>query len=241
MNFKQYIEESVNDKGRFKSIFMAGSPGSGKTYVISKIDNANVQPRLVSIDKIHEFSGPRKGFALSDYKNWNKFEGQIKGTFREQLALYINSMLPLWVDGTSSEINNTLKRIGILEYFGYDIAMLWVNTNVDVAIKRAAARDRQVPPEFIQRAHNLAEENKKFYQQKIPNFIEANNNDGELNDHAIQTLFKTTSNFFLSPIENPIGKRCIERLRADNAQFLIPSVYSKEQLIHHLMSWYNSN
>ena len=34
---KEVIEEGVNDPGIFKGIFLAGGPGSGKSYVASQL------------------------------------------------------------------------------------------------------------------------------------------------------------------------------------------------------------
>ena len=240
MNFKSYIEESINDKGLFKAIFLAGIPGAGKNYTLSKINNAQVQPRMVSSDKVHEFIAKKRNINLNDYNTFNQIVGDIKNTFRENTALYINSMLPLWVDSTSSNLKDTLRRIGILEYFGYDIAMLWVNTNLETAIKRAKEREREVPEEFIRKAAALAEENKTYYQQKIPNFFEANNNEGESNNTAILKLFRATTKFFLAPIQNPVGTRNLAHLRAEKASYLIPSLYAKQDLQKAIQSWYNT-
>lgn len=240
MNFKNYIEESINDKGLFKAVFLGGIPGGGKSYTLSKINNAEVQPRMVSIDKVHEFVAKRRGININDYTTFNQIAGDLKSTFREKTALYINSMLPLWVDSTSTNLKDTLRRIGILEYFGYDVAMLWVNTDLDIAIARAKQREREVPEDFIRKTAALAEENKKYYQQKIPNFFEANNNEGELNNAAILKLFKSTTKFFLSPIQNPVGSRNLAHLRANSQGYLIPSIYSKDDLQRAILSWYNT-
>ena len=49
------ISEGINDKGIFKACFMAGTPGSGKSYVISKISDGAIEPRIVNSDKMTEF------------------------------------------------------------------------------------------------------------------------------------------------------------------------------------------
>jgi len=241
MNFKEYITESINDKGLFKSIFMGGTSGSGKTFTISKINNPQIQPRLVSIDKIHEFMSTKYSIDISDYTTFNRIEKEIKGVFKEKLTLYINSMLPLWIDATSSQLAYTLRRVGILEYFGYDVAMVWVTTDIDTAIARAKQRQRKVPESFIRKTHELGEANKVFYKTKFPgHFFEARNNEGELNNEAINKLYLATSKYFMSPLANPVGKRVIEQLRASNEPYLVPSIFSKEQLKTALSNWYNT-
>jgi hypothetical protein len=46
----QELNESINDKGIFKAVFMSGSSASGKSYVISKITSGQIQPRMVNSD-----------------------------------------------------------------------------------------------------------------------------------------------------------------------------------------------
>ena len=48
------VNESINDKGIFKAIFMAGTPGAGKTTVAKKL-SGGVEPRFVSTDTWVEF------------------------------------------------------------------------------------------------------------------------------------------------------------------------------------------
>lgn len=54
---KYLLTESINDKGIFKAIFMAGTPGAGKSYVINKINDGKIQPRIVNTDKLTEYFG----------------------------------------------------------------------------------------------------------------------------------------------------------------------------------------
>lgn len=49
MNFSKFLTESINDKGKFKAIFIIGIPGSGKTYTISKLKGI-ISPRVINTD-----------------------------------------------------------------------------------------------------------------------------------------------------------------------------------------------
>jgi len=56
MKLQQFIiNESINDKGILKSVFMGGTPGAGKSYVLKKITDGNVNPRIVNTDTWTEF------------------------------------------------------------------------------------------------------------------------------------------------------------------------------------------
>jgi len=36
LRFNQFIEEGVNDPSIFKAVFLAGGPGSGKSFIVGK-------------------------------------------------------------------------------------------------------------------------------------------------------------------------------------------------------------
>ena len=54
MNFKTFLNESINDKGIFKAIFLVGIPGSGKSYTASKL-NGVISPKIVNTDIAVEY------------------------------------------------------------------------------------------------------------------------------------------------------------------------------------------
>ena len=92
------IQESINDKGILKCIIMSGIPGAGKTYVSSTINDGSIQPKVVNTDKYVELG---KDLDTSLLLN------------RESLVLYLNSMLPLLVDSTSSNSSTLFNRVEI--------------------------------------------------------------------------------------------------------------------------------
>ena len=55
-NFKEHIElmEGVNDPSIFKAIFLAGGPGSGKSFVVGKTALQALGFRLINSDKPFE-------------------------------------------------------------------------------------------------------------------------------------------------------------------------------------------
>ena len=52
--FKQFISESINDKGIFKAVFVIGLPGAGKSYTVSQL-RGSVSPKVVNTDIAAEF------------------------------------------------------------------------------------------------------------------------------------------------------------------------------------------
>jgi len=229
MKFLRYLTEGIEDKGIFKAVFLAGHPGAGKSYTLDKIKSGQIEPRIVNTDKFHEH-----------YKNadWANIGDKVRKLTKSQLKLYLNSMLPLAVDGTSGSIPAMLRRRGLLESMGYDTAMVFVNTDLETAIRRVQARDRKVPEEFIRESFKKVNENKKFYRSKFDTFIEVDNNDGELNNSVIKHAFNFLTSFYNAPVKNLIGKRRIKKMKANTWKYLDPNVMAMDEIKKIVSVWY---
>lgn len=218
--------EGINDKGIFKAIFLAGLPGSGKSYTISKITSGSIQPRIVNTDKmLHLLSGLNNVPLSKEFREENKelFRSTLdksKILTMNQLYSYIDGMLPLIIDGTGNNMSNLLHRVGILESVGYDVGMVYVNTPVEMALQRAAGRARHVPPEFIRDVDEALLANKKFYSRKFHYFIEVDNDRDNIDDSVFLTAFKRVTSFFSKPVENPIGIKNINTLHKNGLKYL---------------------
>lgn len=237
---KLSINESIEDKGIFKACFMAGTPGAGKTYTISKVKSGQIEPRMVNTDKFTEFVAQQLGMTPNDLNlDWNIYKSKIKSLSSSQLALYINSLLPLWVDGTSSKPQSVFRRQGILKSIGYDTAMIWVDTDLETAIERNAKRERNVPEDFLRDVYERIKNLKNYYKSEFRFFYEVKNNNGELDNEAITEAFRKVSGFFNSPIENPIGKQIIEDMKSQGHKYLVDTdEYDMNVLKRLVKGWY---
>ena len=234
------INESIEDKGILKACFMAGTPGAGKTYTISKVKSGQIEPRMVNTDKWTEFIAQQFGMTPNDIaKDWRAYQAKIKSLSVNQLALYINSLLPLWIDGTSSKPQSVFRRQGILKSIGYDTAIIWVDTNIETAIKRNAQRERSVPEDFLRDVYKRIRKLKDYYRNEFRFFYEVNNDEGELNNDAVLQAFRKVSGFFNSPLENPIGKQLIDDMREQGHKYLADTEdYNIKVLQRLVKGWY---
>lgn len=220
MRFNDYIkhteiiDESINDIGIFKALFMCGTPGAGKSYVLSKISSGKISPRIVNTDKFVEFFGNGGGV------DWKKYGEKVETLNKNQLILYINSLLPLWIDGTSSNPRSLFRRVGVLKSLGYDTGLVWIDTNIDTAIKRAKERKRVVPEEYIRKVYDEIAPLKNYYKNEFKYFKEIKNNDGELTDSAINKAFKSVYDFFTSPIQNALGIDTLNKMKEKKVKYL---------------------
>jgi len=232
------MNESVYDKGLFKAVFFGGLPGAGKSYTIQNISDGNIEPRIVNFDKYAEFLG--KQLDIKDVGGYvdKTFIDRTKRMTINQLSLYVNGMLPLFVDSTSNKINRAVYRDGLLKMFGYDTAMVWVNTSLETAIKRIQKRDRSVPIPFVKAVFKNMEENKAYYKSHFEMFVEVNNDEGELTDKVITDAYKKVSGFFKTEVGNPTGRRNYQAAKASSG-YLVPQVYRDiNKIKSKLVNWY---
>jgi adenylate kinase len=243
ITFKQYVAESINDKGILKALFIVGIPGAGKSYTASQL-KGTISPKVVNTDKATEFLSKKLGIP-SNSETWKSvFRDRTRPITTGALSNYLNSMLPLFIDGTSNDVSNILGRAGILESIGYDVGMVFIDTDLEVAQERAKKRgaeiDRHVDADFIQKVHELSVKNKEYFKGKFGFFREISNNPGELDDAAIAKIFKQVSAFYNEPIENPVGQRTIEKLKEAKEAYLVPSVFDADDLKKKVAGWYRS-
>jgi len=238
VSFKEYISESIEDRGILKAIFIVGIPGAGKSYTSKKI-TGSVQPRVINTDIATEYLTYKTGTKVNS-SNWFAFKDYAHRITKGMLGNYLNGMLPLIIDGTSNDASNILHRVGILESLGYDIGMVFVDTSLDTAIRRAKARtERDVDPDFIEYVYKQAHENMEFFRGKFKFFEVVKNDEGELNDAVIQKAFTKVTSFYDSPIANPVGRRLIEEMKEKKMKYL-SDVMGKDVINHKIDGWYKS-
>lgn len=243
ISFKQFIEESINDSGILKAIFVVGIPGAGKSYTVKQL-SGTISPKIVNTDRSTEFLSKKFGIESNDHTWESFFRDKTKPMTVATLEGYINGMLPLFIDGTSNNAGNIMQRVGILKSFGYDVGMVFINTDLEVAKDRAMKRgteiDRHVSAEFIEKVHAESEKNKEYFSGDFKFFKEVNNNPGELDDAAILKIFRAVSGFYAGEINNPIGQRIIGKMTETKQKYLVPEIFSTDELKKKISGWFSS-
>ena len=241
MMFRDYIAEGIEDRGILKAVFVVGIPGAGKSYTVSRL-KGTISPVVVNTDKATEWLAKKLGISAKP-ENWPMLRDSAHRLTRSQLELAVTGMLPLFVDGTSSDASNILHRAGILESLGYDIGIVVIDTDIELAMKRVQDREektgRGVSPSFVKKVSDQAADNHSYFEGKFE-FFKRIRNDGALDDAALQKLFTQVQGFYTQPVNNPVGKRAITTLQAEKAKLLVPVVISKESLRKRLESWYRT-
>ena len=169
IKLKDLLPEGIQDKGILKAVFLAGGPGSGKTYVAKQIfgipERFNIAMsgmKMVNSDKELKFLLKKYGFGTDldkmpdevfknltgdgpDSSGLRKF---AKSLTKERERLYRNGRLGMIIDGTGHNFGKIQSKKKELEDIGYDTYMVMVNTSLEVAQKRNQLRDRVLPPKL---------------------------------------------------------------------------------------------
>ena len=208
---------------------MCGSPGAGKSTTISQLNSGKVGARVVNTDKLIEYFSSQ-GIAGDVDK--------AKLLTKEQLTLYLNSMLPLFIDSTSTNPNALIRRRGLIESIGYDTGLIIVNTSLETVLQRIKQRNRQVPEDVIRKKHKEAQDLSSFYKSKFDFYVEINNDDGEITDELMADAFKKTTEFFTSPLDSPIGQKTIFTMKEKGYKYLSDGVFDMGYLKNLVSVWY---
>ncbi len=212
----QILREGVYDPGIFKAFFLAGGPGSGKTFV-TRSAFAGTGLKLVNSDAAFERGLKKANLSLKmpDEEEYfrNIVRAKAKMTTATQLDTYVQGRLGLVIDATGRDINiiNTQKRM--LDQLGYDSYMVFVNTSLDVALERNKNRPRSIPEYIVTNSWNGVQRNIGQFQRIFsPNrmlIVDNNRSEKELVTITLNTAAKFIRSQLRSTPQNLAAKQWI--------------------------------
>ena len=189
------LQEGVYDPNIFKAFFLAGGPGSGKSFVVRKT-TGGLGMRVVNSDDIFEKlldkEGLSKKMPASETEPRDIVRARAKKLTSAKKASYVEGRLGLIIDGTGKDYDRIARQATKLKQLGYDVHMIFVNTSLDVALERNAKRARSVPEPLVVKSWKDVQQNiGKFSQYFRQNFVVVDNNDPAENDGIVfNSVFK---------------------------------------------------
>ena len=235
----QVILEGVYDPGILKAVFLAGGPGSGKTYVASQLfgipSRVNLSPyglKIVNQDTELETLLKKYNFTpeldkmpmdifrqLTDptYKDYSGLRGYAKNLSKERLKLYNQGRLGVIVDGTGHKFDDVKKQKQELESIGYDTYMVFVITSLDIAQKRNMNRPRKLPFEIVEKSWKEVQNNMSYFQGIFggSNFLLVDNSkflsEKEARKKFNVLVKKGIDKFVKKPVKNKLGKEWVKK------------------------------
>ena len=207
----QDLQEGVYDPNILKAFFLAGGPGSGKSYVVKRT-TGGLGMKIVNSDNAFEKLLKDAGLSLKmppeEEESREKVRVRAKEITAKRQANYIEGRLGLIIDGTGREYDRISKQARELEGLGYDTHMIFVNTSIDVALERNAKRARSVPTSIVVNSWKATQANiGKFQNLFGNNFIILDNNDAD--EDMMMQIFKRVRKLANKKVQNHRGKAWI--------------------------------
>ena len=213
-SFIQHLSEGLYDPGIFKAFFLAGGPGSGKTFVTSSAF-AGSGLKVVNSDVAFERGLKKANLSLSmpDEETYfrNIIRSRAKALTISQLDKYVDGRLGLVIDSTGRDYDMIARHHNMLQQMGYDCYMVFVNTSLEVALARNARRERTIPEYITTNSWNGVQSNMGRFQRLfgMSNFIVVDNNksDLELTTLTMNKIGKVVTKLIKMPIQSYTAKR----------------------------------
>ena len=213
IRFRSYISEGVYDPNIFKAIFLAGGPGSGKSYVTDKVIGGTGL-RIVNSDNAFTHLLKKSGLSLKmpDNEEHERMQKLVraKEITAKQTKLLMNGRLGMVIDGTGGNYNIIKEQVDELRDIGYDTYMIFVNTSLETALARNKARPRTIPENIVTKSWKLVQQNIGKFQNlfKVQNYIIIDNNSAK--EDIFKKVFKEVRGLLRTPLKNYKAKNWIK-------------------------------
>jgi cytidylate kinase len=219
-SFEQILSEGLYDPNIFKAFFLAGGPGSGKSFVARNVFTGTGL-KLVNSDIVLENSLRKAGLSLSMPDEEQYFRDilrtRAKAIVDNQIDLYVKGRLGLVIDATGRDYNIISRQFSALQLLGYDCYMVFVNTSLEVALERNAKRERVVPEYITKNSWQSVQNNIGRFQNLfgLTNFVVVDNSksEQELVTLTMNKVNAVVRRFLTTPIKSYIAKRWMAKER----------------------------
>ena len=184
ITYEQFIKEGVYDPNIFKAVFMAGGPGSGKSFIAGRT-TGGLGLKIINSDTAFEVFLKKEGLSLkmpeSETKKRDVERARAKKVTASRKFLAVQGRLGIIIDGTGHIYDKVAKQATMLQQLGYETSMVFVNTSLEVALARNEQRARSVMPKLVKKSWQDVQNNMGKFQQFFGpgNFFIVDNNGVE--------------------------------------------------------------
>ena len=220
----QDLQEGLNDPNIFKAFFLAGGPGSGKSYVVRKT-TGGTGLKVVNSDDAFEKLLKDANLSLKmppeEEAPRDVVRQRAKAITKARKANYIEGRIGLIIDGTGKDYDKIASQSKDLRQLGYDTHMIFVNTSLDTALQRNAERARSVPESIVVKSWNDVQSNiGKFSQHFRENFVVVDNNDA--GEDVFVKVFKQIKGLLRKKVKSPLAKQWVMQQMKDRGITRMP-------------------
>ena len=220
----QDLQEGLNDPNIFKAFFLAGGPGSGKSYVVRKT-TGGTGLKVVNSDDAFEKLLKDANLSLKmppEEKAPREVQRKrAKALTKSRRDNYVEGRIGLIIDGTGKDYDKIASQSKDLRQLGYDTHMIFVNTSLDTALQRNAERPRSVPDSIVVKSWNEVQSNiGSFSQHFRENFIVVDNNDA--GEDVFVKVFKQIKGLLRKKVTSPLAKQWVMQQMKDRGITRMP-------------------
>ena len=205
------LQEGLYDPNIFKAFFLAGGPGSGKSYVVKK-STGGTGMKIVNSDDVFEkyLKQAKLDFKMqaSQKSERDALRTRAKKVTEKRKDNYVEGRLGLIIDGTGKDFGKISSQAAGLKQIGYDVHMIFVNTTLEVALQRNKERDRTVPEKDAMNMWKQVQANVGKFQQFFgpKNFIIVDNNVPDTDANLFDHVFKKVKSLLRKKVDNFLAK-----------------------------------
>jgi len=216
MKTLKQLQEGLYDPNIFKAFFMAGGPGSGKSYVVKK-STGGTGLKIVNSDDAFEKMLKKAGLSLKmpddELIPRDKIRDKAKVLTDKRKDNYVEGRLGLVIDGTGKDLDKITNQASDLKQIGYDVYMIFVNTSLDVALENNQKRARTLKDSIVKDSWNAVQNNMGKFQRYFggKNFIIVDNNEVDKDGKLFDACFKRVKSLLSNKVDNPVAQRWIDR------------------------------
>lgn len=210
----QELQEGVYDPNIFKAIFLAGGPGSGKSYVVRKT-TGGLGMKVVNSDDIYEKMLNDAGLQTTPEDIFSdkgqEIRKKAKATTKVMQGNFLQGRLGVIIDGTGKDYDKIAKQAAGLQKLGYETYMIFVNTSLDTAQERNKMRQRTLPEDEVAKMWNAVQQNIGKFQRFFgaSNMIIVDNNDA--GEDVFAKVWKRVAMLAKKKVTNRIAKSWIAK------------------------------
>ena len=220
----QDLQEGLNDPNIFKAFFLAGGPGSGKSYVVRKT-TGGTGLKVVNSDDAFEKLLKDANLSLKmppeEKAPRDVARQRAKAITKSRRDNYVEGRIGLIIDGTGKDYDKIASQSKDLRQLGYDTHMIFVNTSLDTALQRNAERPRSVPDSIVVKSWNEVQSNIGAFSQHFrENFIVVDNNDA--GEDVFVKVFKQIKGLLRKKVTSPLAKQWVMQQMKDRGITRMP-------------------
>ena len=155
-----------------------------------------------------KMSSNMKAYTDDDTTKKELIRAKAKKVTLKREQLWVNGRLGLIIDGTAHNITKLGIKKKTLEDVGYDTYMIFVNTDIDVAIQQNNARSRKLPDEIVRKTWDEVQGIKNELANLFPGgFVEIINN--RAGEDVFRKAFVQVGKLIKRPPTRPAAKMWI--------------------------------